>query len=135
MVFVACAGRQSWVKSTYSGGLDTRPCGTPLFRVRVEDVCFPNLTFWGQLVMKSRVQLQTAVHRPLLWSLDTSALGITILKARLKSTKSILTYVLEQSRCSKAVWRCKADCKLILVQGSRDDAFNTCQNQLLEALG
>lgn len=31
---------QSWVKKEYKGSPRTHPCGTPVFRMRVEDVCF-----------------------------------------------------------------------------------------------
>jgi hypothetical protein len=44
------------VKREYRRGLSTQPCGTPVFRV--EEVKLSNLTDWGLLVRKSKVQLQ-----------------------------------------------------------------------------
>lgn len=41
------------------GGVDelgTQPCGTPVFRVRAEEVWSSNLTDWGRLVRKSSLQ-------------------------------------------------------------------------------
>lgn len=64
-------------------GLSTHPCGTPVFMVRVEDVHLPNLTVWGLLVKKSRLQI--VAFRPRLWRLDTSQLGIIMLKVEQKS--------------------------------------------------
>jgi hypothetical protein len=79
------------VKREYRRGLSTQPCGTPVFRFRVEEMKLSNLTEWGLLVRKSKVQLQREGLISGSWSLVTSLEGMTVLNAELKSMNSILT--------------------------------------------
>ena len=66
------------MKREESRGHNTQPCGTPVFRVIVEEERLPNLTAWGLLVRKSIIQLQSE-----LLSLEISLEGITVLIAEL----------------------------------------------------
>ena len=45
----------------YRRGLRTQPCGTPVFREIVEEERLCNLTDWGLLVRKSRVECREDV--------------------------------------------------------------------------
>lgn len=74
MLFVAWIGSCSWVKRANRSGLSTQPCRTPYFWVRLEDVCFPNLTLWAQFWQKiqssvpnSCVQAQTGIWTRACW--------------------------------------------------------------------
>ena len=49
------------MKREYRAGLSTQPCGTPVFRVRVEEERLSNITDWGLLVRKSRVECREDV--------------------------------------------------------------------------
>ncbi len=53
-----CTGMQSWVEREKRIGLSTEPCGTPVFKVRMEEVWLLILIDCGLLVRKSRVWLQ-----------------------------------------------------------------------------
>ncbi len=103
-----CTGMQLCLKRENRIGLSTQPCGTPVFRVRTEEVWLLILTDCGLLVRKSRVQLQREGMMPRSMSLEISLDGITILKEELKSMNSILAYVLVLSRCVRAEWRAEA---------------------------
>lgn len=50
-------------RDAVKGEEGSQPCGTPVLRVRVEEVMFFNLTLWGLLVRRSSVQLQREVPR------------------------------------------------------------------------
>src|SRR4029434_715838 len=91
MVLEPCTAVQSWVKREWRRGLSTQPCGTPVFRMRVEEVWFSTLTDWGLLDRKSSIQLQREVLIPRSLSFVISLEGMTVLKAELKSMNSILT--------------------------------------------
>ena len=78
-------------------------CGVPVFRMRVDDVRPPILTFCGLLLSKSSIHVHSELSRPRLLSLWVSLWGVTMLNAELKSTNSTLTYVLGWSRCVRAV--------------------------------
>lgn len=62
-----------------------------MFRVMIDEERLSNLTNWGLLVIKSKVQLQ---RDGLIPSLKISLEGITVLNAELKSINSILKCVL-----------------------------------------
>lgn len=79
------------MKREYRRRLSTQPCGTPVFRFRVEVVKLSNLTDRGLLVRKSKVQLQREGLIPRSWCLVASLEGMTVLNAELKSMNSILT--------------------------------------------
>ena len=63
----------------------------PVFRIRVEEVWFSDLSDCGLLVRKSSIQLQREVLMPRSLSLVIGLEGIMVLKAELKSMNSILT--------------------------------------------
>lgn len=92
------------MKRIKRAGLSMHPCGVPVFRMRVDDVLSPILTTCGLLVKKSLIHEHSEVGRPKLRSLCTSLWGIIVLNAELKSTNSLLTYVLDSSRWDRAVW-------------------------------
>ena len=52
------------VKRVYRAGLSTHPWGKPVFKVIVEDVRSPTLTFCGLFETKSRIHEQSEVGRP-----------------------------------------------------------------------
>ncbi|KAI3367536.1 hypothetical protein L3Q82_026391 [Scortum barcoo] len=83
---------QSLVKRVKRAGLSTQPCGVPVFRTSVEDVLSldssPPEACW---MRKSLIQWHSDEGSPRLWSFSISLSGITVLKAELKSTNSILT--------------------------------------------
>lgn len=53
-VFAGWTARLSWVNRIYRKGLSIQPWGTPICRIRVEDVCLSDLTVWGSMVSKSK---------------------------------------------------------------------------------
>ncbi len=65
-------GVQSCVNRVKRAGLRTQHCGTPVFRVRVEEIYSPTLTFCGLFVRKSRIHEQSLVVKPRFLSLFTS---------------------------------------------------------------
>ncbi len=66
--------------------------------IRVEEERLPIRTDWGLFVMKSSIQLQRVVLMPRVFSFPISFMGEIVLKAELKSTNSILMWVLLFSR-------------------------------------
>ncbi len=74
-------------------------------RMMVEDGEVPILTCWGLLVRKSLIHRQREVLSCNVCSLLMSWLGLMELNAKLKSTNSILMYVLGFSMWLRAVWR------------------------------
>ena len=68
------------MKREWRRGLSTQPCGTPVFRMRVEEVWFSDLSDWGLLVRKSSIQLQREVLITRSLSLVISLEGMMVLK-------------------------------------------------------
>lgn len=91
MVFDECAGVRSYVDGGYNKGLSTQPCGEPVLRVMDEERWGSVLTLCGRSVGKSLIQLYVNVDRPRSNSFPTRMLGMIVLKAEVKSIKSILT--------------------------------------------
>lgn len=58
MVLEPCTGTPLWVKREYRRQLSTKPCSTPMLRVRVEEERLFNSTDWDLLVRKTKVQLE-----------------------------------------------------------------------------
>lgn len=82
-------------KQGEKGWLRTHPSGAPVFGVRETDVRLPTLTFCGLLARKSKILEQIVVHNSRWLSICISlCVANSMLKAELKSTNSILTYVL-----------------------------------------
>ena len=61
-----------------------------MLRISVADVRLPTLTTWGLPVRKSRIQLQTEVFSPGVFSLVMSFEETMVLNTELKSMNSIL---------------------------------------------
>ncbi|RCU34597.1 hypothetical protein DVA81_19275, partial [Acinetobacter baumannii] len=68
-------------------GLSTQPCGTPVLSETVVEQVWPDLTFCGQSVRKSIIQLQREVLVPRSQSLVINLEGVTVLNAELKSAQ------------------------------------------------
>jgi hypothetical protein len=47
MALELCEATQSWEYREYRRGLRTHPGGTPVLRIIVKEVMFPNFTTWG----------------------------------------------------------------------------------------
>ena len=76
-----------------------------MLRVRVDEVWGPILTLCGLFQRKSSIHVHRELLRPRLLSFVTSLCGMMVLNVELKSTNSILAYVLLLSRCVSAVCR------------------------------
>ena len=68
----------------------THHCGVPVFRMTVDDVWPPILRFCGLVLRKPSIHVHSELSKPRLLSLRR----MTVLNAELKSTNSVLTYVL-----------------------------------------
>lgn len=62
-------GVQSWVNKA---GMSTHRCGTPGFRMGVEEMRSHILTFWDLFVRKSIIHVHSAASIPKLLNLHTS---------------------------------------------------------------
>lgn len=89
----------SCVHRVKRAGLRTQPWGTPVFRMRVDNVQLPALTFCVLLKEGSMI----IGVKPRLLSLSLSSWGTNVLKAEQKSTNNNLTYVLGSSRYHSAI--------------------------------
>lgn len=69
-----------------------------MLRTMVEDEEVPILTCWDLFIRKSLIHKQRGVPSCIVCSLLTSRLGLMELNAELKSTNSILMFVLGVSR-------------------------------------
>src|SRR4029434_8482874 len=105
MMLELCVATQSCVYREYSRGLSTQPCGAPVLSVMLLEVLLPTRTACGLSLRKSRIQLQREVLSASWSSLQISCCGIMVLKAELKSMKSILTCESAFSRWVRAGWR------------------------------
>lgn len=85
-----------------------------MLRVRVDEVWGPILTLCGMFRRKSSTHVHKELPSPRLLSFVTSLCGMMVLKAELKLTNSILTYVLLLSRCESAV------CRAVITASSAD---------------
>lgn len=72
-------------------GLNTQPCGAPVFSLIVLEVELPIQTDCSLPVRKSSTQLQRELLSPSWLSLTVRCCGMTVVKAELKSMISILT--------------------------------------------
>ena len=59
------------------------PLRGPVFRIRVADVLLPNLTTWGRLIRKSKIQLQREVLSPRVFRFVMSFVGTMVWKSEL----------------------------------------------------
>src|SRR4029434_9760427 len=89
-------------------GLNTQPCGAPVLSVRLVEVMLPSRTACGLSVRKFSIQLHMEGLMFRSCSCMMSLDGTMVLKAELKSMKSIRTYVLFWSRWERAVFKAKA---------------------------
>ncbi len=64
-------------------GAQTQPCGAPVFRMRVDEVCQPTLTTWGLPVRKSRTHMHREVFNLRSLSFVMSLEGTMVLNAEL----------------------------------------------------
>lgn len=62
-------GVQSCVKTVKSTGLSTQPCWVPMFRMRVEEMLIPILTFCGRCKRKSMIPEHSCEPKPMAPSL------------------------------------------------------------------
>lgn len=86
------------MKKVKKRGLSTQPCGVPVLKISDADVDSPKLITLCLLMGKSWIQEKSGDESPRLWSFRANTSGRTVLKAELKSTNNILTYVLECCR-------------------------------------